>query len=206
MAFELADLPFAMKALEPHMSERTLQFHHGKHHAGYVKKLNALTEGSELADLPLEEVVRHSAKDGAQQAIFNNAAQVWNHDFFWNCMSPESNQPNGRLAERLKADFGDVDKFHEAFVAAAMGRFGSGWAWLVAGDGKLEVVTTANAGVPFTEDKTPLLTCDVWEHAYYLDYQNERERFVRVFLEHLVDWSAVGERLAKLAEAGRIAA
>ena len=205
MAFELPALPYAENALEPYMSERTLQFHHGKHHAGYVKQLNKLTDGSDLAALTLEEVVRRTARDSARQAIFNNAAQAWNHDFFWHCMSPEANQPDGQLAERLKSDFGALDRFHEAFLAEATGRFGSGWAWLVAVGGKLEVTSTVNAGVPFTDGSIPLLACDVWEHAYYLDYQNQRERYVKVFLEHLVDWSAVAERLAELAKARQIA-
>jgi Fe-Mn family superoxide dismutase len=195
MAFELPALPFDKDALEPHMSAKTLEFHHGKHHKKYVDKLNELVKGTKFAKMDLTDVIRETAENPAHKGIFNNAAQTWNHTFFWNCMSPHGGgTPHSGFARRIDADFGDHDGFKRAFKEAATARFGSGWAWLVANGDKLEIVTTSNAGNPLTDDKVCLLTCDVWEHAYYLDYQNRRSDFVDAFLDHLVNWNYVIEQ------------
>ena len=191
MPFKLPALPYAQEALEPHISARTLQFHHGKHHKTYVETLNKLIEGGKFADMSLEEIIRATADatDGAEKKIFNNAAQVWNHAFFWHSLSPHGGgEPNGDLLARIQKDFGGLDEFRAKFKEAAVGQFGSGWAWLVDDKGKLAIVTTANAMTPIAKGQKPLLTCDVWEHAYYLDYQNERPKFVETFLRHLVHW------------------
>jgi Fe-Mn family superoxide dismutase len=191
MPFKLPALPYAEDALEPHISARTLQFHHGKHHKTYVETLNKLIEGGKFADMSLEDIIRTTAdaKDGAEKKIFNNAAQVWNHAFFWHCLSPHGGgEPEGDLLARIKTDFGGLDEFRAKFKEAAVGQFGSGWAWLIDENGKLAIVTTANAMTPIAKGQKPLLTCDVWEHAYYLDYQNERPKFVETFLRHLVHW------------------
>jgi Fe-Mn family superoxide dismutase len=192
MPFKLPALPYAEDALEPHVSARTFQFHHGKHHKTYVETLNKLIEGGKFADMELEEIIRATAdaKDGDEKKIFNNAAQVWNHAFFWHSMSPHGGgEPDGVLRERIEKDFGGLDEFRDKFKTAATGQFGSGWAWLVEEKGKLAIVATANAMTPIAKKgQTPLLTCDVWEHAYYLDYQNERPRFVETFLTKLSHW------------------
>lgn len=207
MTFRLPDLPYALDALAPHMSAETLKYHHGKHHAGYVKKLNDAVEGTGLADLSLEEIIHKTADDEDQVGVFNNAAQVWNHGFFWRCMTPGGGgRPEGELARQIDADFGSFDAFREAFREAATGRFGSGWAWLVSEGGKLKVVSTPNAVPPMTHGQQALLTCDVWEHAYYLDYQNERPRFVETFLDHLVNWDFVAERFEMQGEGNSTAA
>jgi Fe-Mn family superoxide dismutase len=186
---ELPALPYAKNALEPHVSERTLEFHHGKHHAAYVKNANKLIKDTAMADAPLVDLVKSAAGDAKKAGLFNNTAQVWNHTFFWNSMSPAGGgQPSGSLAKRIDADFGSYDKFAEAFLQAATTQFGSGWAWLVEADGKLQVTKTANADTPVAHGGKPLLTIDVWEHAYYLDYQNRRPDFVKAFLEHLANW------------------
>ncbi len=191
MTFTLPVLPYADDALEPHVSARTLQFHHGKHHKTYVETLNKLIDGTKFADMPLEEIIRATAdaKDGDDKKIFNNAAQVWNHAFFWHSMSPHGGgEPDGTLLARIKTDFGGLDEFRAKFKEAAVGQFGSGWTWLIEEKGKLAIVTTPNAMTPIAKGQTPLLTCDVWEHAYYLDYQNERPKFVESFLRHLIHW------------------
>jgi Fe-Mn family superoxide dismutase len=191
MPFKLPPLPYAEDALEPHMSARTLQFHHGKHHKTYVETLNKLIDGGKFADMPLEEIIRATAdaKDGDEKKIFNNAAQVWNHAFFWHCLSPHGGgEPSGDLLKRIAKDFGGIDDFRAKFKEAAVGQFGSGWTWLVEEKGKLAIVTTSNAMTPIAKGQKPLLTCDVWEHAYYLDYQNERPKFVETFLRHLAHW------------------
>lgn len=201
MAFKLPDLPYAKDALEPHMSARTLEFHHGKHHAGYVDKLNAAIEGTDLADKSLEDIIRATENDASKSGVFNNAAQVWNHTFFWNSMSPNGGgKPSGDIADRIGQCFeGGYDGFRTAFADAAKGQFGSGWAWLVAKGGKLEIRKTPNAHTPVTESGvTPLLTLDVWEHAYYLDYQNKRPDFIEAYLDHLVNWDFAAENLAKI--------
>ena len=198
MAFELPPLPYAKDALEPHMSANTFDFHHGKHHNAYIVNRNGLLEGNALAGSSLEEIIKATAGDAAKAGIFNNAAQVWNHTFFWSSMKPSGGgKPTGDLAAKIDADFGSFDAFKDAFKAAGATQFGSGWAWLVVGaDGKLEVVKTPNAENPMTQGKTPLLTCDVWEHAYYLDYQNRRPDFLASFLDNLANWDFAAANLA----------
>ena len=190
MTFTLPELPYAKDALEPHISSKTLDFHHGKHHNAYVTKLNELIGGSGLEGKTLEEIITATNGDSDKAAIFNNAAQVWNHTFYWNSMKPNGGgAPDGALAEAIDRDFGSYDKFKEAFKAAGAGQFGSGWAWLVADkDNKLSVVKTPNAVNPITDGLTPLLTMDVWEHAYYLDYQNKRPAYIDTFLDKLINW------------------
>ncbi len=197
MAFELPALPYAQDALEPHISANTLGFHHGKHHNTYVVNLNNLTKDTPLADQSLEEVIKAVAGDVSKAGIFNNAAQVWNHTFYWNSMKPGGGgAPTGDLAAKIDAAFGSLDKFKEEFKAAAVGQFGSGWAWLVADGGSLKIVKTGNAETPITNGQTPLITCDVWEHAYYLDFQNRRPDYVQAFLDNLVNWDFAAANLA----------
>ncbi len=197
MAFELPALPYASDALQPYMSAETFSFHHGKHHAAYVTNLNKLIEGTDLASKSLEEIVKATFGDPAKAGIFNNAAQVWNHTFFWESMKPGGGgAPTGAIADKINADLGGYDKFVEAFKTAAATQFGSGWAWLVLENGTLKVTKTSNAENPLVHGQVPLLTLDVWEHAYYLDYQNKRPDFISAYLEHLVNWDAVNARLA----------
>jgi Fe-Mn family superoxide dismutase len=198
MAFELPPLPYPKNALEPHVSERTMDFHYGRHHQAYVTNLNNLVKDSPLERQSLEEIIKATYKDSSKTGIFNNAAQVWNHTFFWHSMKPQGGgAPSGNVAAAINKDCGGLDKFKEQFKAAAVGQFGSGWAWLVAERGQLKIVPTPNAVNPLAEGQTALLTCDVWEHAYYLDYQNRRPDFVQTFLDHLVNWDFVAENLAK---------
>ncbi|MEW6752131.1 MAG: superoxide dismutase [Candidatus Latescibacterota bacterium] len=198
MAFQLPSLPYPQDALEPHMTARTLSFHHGKHHAGYVTRLNSLIAGTDLERLALDEIVRTTADAADKRAIFNNAAQVWNHTFFWSCMAPGGGgTPTGELAARIDAAFGGLREFSEKFTGAAANRFGSGWAWLVLDGEELKVVDTPNAETPVSQGTVPLLTVDVWEHAYYLDFQNRRPDFLQTFMEHLVDWSFVAGNLRR---------
>lgn len=210
MTITVPDLPYAKNALEPHMSERTLEFHYEKHHKGYAKKLDAaLKDHSEYSKLSLEEIIRKSSKgdESVKKAVFNNAAQVWNHTFFWEGMTPdEPGKPEGRLAEMIDSDLGGLDKFKEAFAKAGETRFGSGYAWLVLEKGKLKVVATLNAETPLVGDAEPLLCCDVWEHAYYLDVQNDRAKFMQTFVNNLINWKEVAKRLeAAPAEAKKAA-
>ena len=188
--FVLADLPYAETALEPQISARTLALHHGKHHAGYVARLNELVEGTVYAVLSLEGVVVGAAKDPHAKAIFDNAAQAWNHDFHWHSMRPGGGgPPEGRIRAALERDIGDEGQVREAFAKVAADRFGSGWVWLAARkDGRLEVTATGNADTPLMWGKAPLLAIDVWEHAYYLDYQNRRADYVAAWLDKLADW------------------
>lgn len=198
MTFELMPLPYAKSALEPHMSAKTIEFHHGKHHQAYVTNLNNLVKNTPPAAKSLESIIRETAKDTSKAGIFNNAAQIWNHNCFWNSMKPVGGgAPVGDLASRIDRDFGSLEKFKELFQEAALGQFGSGWAWLVADKGDLKIVKTANAMTPIVEGQVPLLACDVWEHAYYLDYQNRRPDFVRVFLGQLVNWDFAARNLAR---------
>jgi Fe-Mn family superoxide dismutase len=198
MAFELPALPWAKDALAPHVSADTIGFHHGKHHAAYISKLNAAVEGTPMAEMSLEQIMLQTAGDAAKAGIFNNAAQTWNHTFFWNSMSPDGGgEPTGRLKEMIDESFGSFDAFKEEFSNKAVTLFGSGWTWLVVANGKLEIVQTVNAGNPMTDGKTPLITLDVWEHAYYLDFQNRRPDFIQAFLAHLVNWKFATENLAK---------
>ncbi|MCB0222010.1 MAG: superoxide dismutase [Chrysiogenetes bacterium] len=196
MAFELPALPYDKAALEPHMSANTFSFHYEKHHNAYVTNLNKLTDGTDLAGKSLEEIIKATAGDAGKAGIFNNAAQVWNHTFFWNSMKPKGGgKPSGKIAEAIDKSFGSYDKFVEEFSAAAATQFGSGWAWLVKDGDKLAIVKTANAGNPMTDGKTPILTLDVWEHAYYLDYQNRRPDFIKTYLESLVNWDFANANL-----------
>jgi len=198
MAFELPPLPYAQDALEPHISANTLGFHHGKHHNTYVTNLNNLTKDTPLADKSLEDIILEVAGNAEKQGIFNNAAQVWNHTFYWHSMKPNGGgAPSGDLAAKIEADFGGFDKFAEAFKQAATTQFGSGWAWLVVENGTLKVTKTGNADTPMAHGQTALLTIDVWEHAYYLDFQNRRPDYISTFLEKLVNWDFVAENLAK---------
>jgi Fe-Mn family superoxide dismutase len=197
MPFELPALPYAQNALEPHISANTFSFHHGKHHNTYVVNLNKMIDGTPLASKSLEEIILDSAGDASKAGIFNNAAQVWNHTFFWHSMKPGGGgKPTGKIAKMIDESFGSYDKFAEEFKAAGAGQFGSGWAWLVEDGGKLAVMKTPNAELPMTKGKKALLTCDVWEHAYYLDYQNRRPDFLAAFLDHLVNWDFAEKNLA----------
>lgn len=197
MAFALPDLPYAADALAPHISAETLGFHHGKHHKTYVDKANAALPGSAYEGLSLEETIAKSWAD-KDMGMFNNAGQIWNHTFYWNSMSPNGGgKPTGALADAIDASFGSFENFVKEFTNAGATQFGSGWAWLVAKDGKLEVRKTLNAETPLTEaGVTPLLTMDVWEHAYYLDYQNRRPDYMGAFLEHLVNWDFAAKNFA----------
>ena len=198
MAISLPALPYAENALDPHYSAKTISFHYGKHHKTYVDNLNKLIAGTPLESKSLEEIIMASAGDSSKAGLFNNAAQVWNHTFFWNCMRPGGGgRPKGDPAARIDSTFGSYEKFAEQFKAAAVGRFGSGWAWLVLDGGALKITSTANADTPMAGKQTALLTVDVWEHAYYLDYQNRRPDFVQAFLDHLVNWDFVAANLAK---------
>jgi Fe-Mn family superoxide dismutase len=204
MTIRVADLPYEKNALEPHMSERTVEFHYEKHHKGYARKVNDAIEGTKLQNKSLEGVIKETAGDDQRCSLFNNAAQVWNHDFFWAGMAPQATgKPSGELARLIDGAFGDFDGFKSAFVEAATGRFGSGYAWLVLADGHLKIISTPNADTPLTGPEKPLLCCDVWEHAYYLDYQNKRGKFVKAFVDELIDWAAVAERLKPAASASR---
>ena len=192
MAFELPALPYAMNALEPYISERTMEFHYGKHHKAYVDNLNKLIAGTHFEQMSLEEIIRKTAGKTEYAGIFNNAAQAWNHAFFWTCMQPGGGgEPTGEMKKKIERSFGGYDKFREEFAAAATTQFGSGWAWLAEDEesGKLKVIKTANAETPIAHGLKPLLTVDVWEHAYYLDYQNRRPDFVNAFLDHLAKWN-----------------
>lgn len=192
MAFELPALPYAMNALEPYISERTMEFHYGKHHKAYVDNLNKLIAGTHFEQMSLEEIIRKTAGKTEYAGIFNNAAQAWNHAFFWTCMQPGGGgEPAGEMKKKIERSFGGYDKFREEFAAAATTQFGSGWAWLAEDEesGKLKVIKTANADMPIAHGLKPLLTVDVWEHAYYLDYQNRRPDFVNAFLDHLAKWN-----------------
>ncbi|ABA49219.1 superoxide dismutase [Burkholderia pseudomallei 1710b] len=192
MAHTLPPLPYAEDALAPHISQETIQFHYGKHHQAYVTNLNNLIPGSEFENLPLEEIVKKSSG-----GIFNNAAQIWNHTFFWNSLSPNGGgAPTGALGDAINAKWGSFDAFKEAFTKAAVGTFGSGWAWLVKkADGSLDIVSTSNAATPLTTADKPLVTIDVWEHAYYIDYRNARPKFVEAFW-NIVNWDFAAKNFA----------
>lgn len=195
--FTLPPLPYADDALSPVISANTIGFHYGKHHQGYVNNLNQLVAGTPLADQSLEAVVKATAGKTEQTAIFNNAAQVRNHTFYWNSLAPKGGgKPTGALAEQIDKSFGDYDKFKAEFTKAATGQFGSGWAWLVWDGEKLVVTKTGNADTPLTQDQKPLLTVDVWEHAYYLDYQNRRADYVAAVLDKLINWEFAAKNLA----------
>lgn len=197
MAYELPPLPYNYTALEPHISKSTLEFHHDKHHAGYVNKFNAAVEGSDLARQPIEDAIKTLAKDPEKSGVFNNAAQAWNHTFYWNSMKPGGGgQPTGELMKKIESDFGSYEMFAEAFKNAGATQFGSGWAWLVLEGDTLKVTKTLNADNPLTKGQVPLLTMDVWEHAYYLDYQNQRPDYIGAFLGNLVNWDFAAQNMA----------
>jgi Fe-Mn family superoxide dismutase len=193
MAFELPPLPYRKDALAPHMSEQTLDFHYGKHHQTYVDTLNKLVDGTDNAHKSLEEIIL-SAEPGP---VFNNAAQTWNHTFFWSCMTPGGGDPDGDVSTALEQSFGSVDDFKQAFTDQAKTLFGSGWTWLAKGDDGLEILQTKDADLPLKHGKTALLTLDVWEHAYYLDFQNARPAYIETWLENLVNWEFAASNLAK---------
>lgn len=199
MAFTLKPLPFAKDSLGPTMSAQTLEHHHGKHHAAYVKKLNELIAGTKHENADLESIIRATADgDVKQKKIFNDAAQTWNHDFFWDCIAPNGGgTPPEPLMKRIKTAFSSVENFREKFIDAAVDQFGSGWAWLVADKGKLTIVTTHDADNPLTTASHALWTCDVWEHAYYLDYQQERAAFVKAVIDNVANWQFVSKRLVE---------
>ena len=192
MKHKLPELKFEMDALQPHISKETLEFHYGKHHNAYVTNLNNLIPGTEFENMSLEDIINKAQAGG----IFNNAAQVWNHSFYWNCLSPNGgSKPEGKLLEAIEKSFGSFDEFKDQFTKSAITNFGSGWTWLVQnGDDSLELINTSNAGTALTSGKTPLLTCDVWEHAYYVDYRNARPQYVEAFW-NLVNWDFVNDNL-----------
>lgn len=191
MAIELPALPYDRTALEPHISGETIDYHYGKHHKTYVDNLNKMIEGTEFASMPLEEIIRKS-----QGGMFNNAAQIWNHTFYWNCLSPKGGgEPTGKLGDAINKAFGSFEKFKEEFTKVSVGTFGSGWGWLVQRpDGSLALVSTSNAATPLTGEDIALLTCDVWEHAYYIDYRNARPKYVEAFW-NLVNWDFVASNM-----------
>ena len=191
MAITLPALPYSNDALMPHITPETLEFHYGKHHKTYVDKLNGMVPGTEFENASLEEIVKKSSG-----GIFNNAAQVWNHTFYWNCLAPKAGgEPTGTLKSKIDQTFGSFDQFKEQFTQAALNQFGSGWAWLVQNaDGTLSITSTSNADTPLKEGKTPLMTCDVWEHAYYIDYRNARPKYLEAFWQ-LVNWKFVESQL-----------
>jgi superoxide dismutase, Fe-Mn family len=198
MAFEQPALPYDSGALEPYMTAKTFEFHYGKHHAAYVTNLNNLTKDTPMATMSLEEIIKATYGDASKAGIFNNAAQVWNHTFFWNSMkSRGGGAPTGDLAAQIDAAFGSFDQFKDAFKTAATTQFGSGWAWLVKEGGTLKVTKTGNAENPLVHGQTPLITLDVWEHAYYIDYQNRRPDFITTYLDSLVNWDFAAANLAK---------
>ena len=194
MLHTLPPLPYAENALDPVISANTLSFHYGKHHKTYVDNLNKLIAGTELADLPLEEIITAVAGKADKIGVFNNAAQVWNHTFYWNSLSPKGGgNPPAELKQKIEASFDTVDACKKELATAATTQFGSGWAWLVQDGDKLKVVKTGNADLPLTQGIKPLLTIDVWEHAYYLDYQNRRVDYVNAILDKLINWSFAAE-------------
>lgn len=197
MPFDLPYLPFSKDELEPHISTRTIEFHHGKHHQAYVNNLNTAIKDTPFAEAALEDIIKQTYGDDTKAGIFNNAAQVWNHTFFWNSLKPGGGgAPSGKVNEALCAAFGNVESFKEQFKQTGVSQFGSGWVWLVAEAGALKIVKTANAVTPVVLGQTPLVTCDVWEHAYYLDYQNRRPDFIQTFLDKLINWDFIAANLA----------
>jgi Fe-Mn family superoxide dismutase len=202
MQITLPQLPYPYDALEPHISRTTLEVHHGKHHRAYVEKVKTLAREVRLADQPLERIIQQTAGQDSHRALFNNAAQAWNHAFYWRSLRPAGGgKPQGEIAERMQADLGGYDSFVERLAAAATGQFGSGWAWLVLDGNRLHVTQTANADTPLAHGQTPLLALDVWEHAYYLDYQNRRADYVSAVIEHLINWDFANRNLSRRAPA-----
>jgi Fe-Mn family superoxide dismutase len=196
MSIELPPLPYGESDLAPHISAKTLSFHYGKHHKAYVDNTNKMIEGTDLGKASLEEIIKAAHGKADKRGLFNNAAQVWNHSFYWKSLSPKGGgQPTGKLLDRIKSDFGDFAAFREALAKAAVSQFGSGWAWVVLDGGTLKVEQTANADNPLTAGKKALLTIDVWEHAYYLDYQNRRPAYVDAVLDKLLNWEFAAKNL-----------
>jgi len=195
MAILLPELPYAKDALAPVISANTLDFHHGKHHKAYVDNLNKLIAGTELETKSLEEIIQIAAKDAAKAGIFNNAAQIWNHSFYWQCLKKGGGTPAGKIAEKINATWGSYDKFVEELKNAGATQFGSGWAWLVLEGDQLKITKTANADTPIVHGQKALLTIDVWEHAYYLDYQNRRPDYLTAIIENLINWDFVNANL-----------
>lgn len=195
--FILPELPFAKDSFAPHFSSETFDYHHGKHHQTYVTNLNNLLQNNQsLAGKSLEEIIKISSNDSALAGVFNNAAQVWNHTFFWYSIKPNGGgKPSGKMLEQLNKDFGSFENFTTEFKQAAVSQFGSGWAWLVWHEDKLQIVKTANAETPITKNIKPLLACDVWEHAYYIDYRNKRPDYVSIYIEHMINWEIAEKRL-----------
>ena len=197
MAIELPGLPYPIESLAPHVSAATLEFHHGKHHKAYVDKLNAAIRGSAYESQSLETIIA-SAYEADDTGVFNNAAQTWNHTFLWNSMSPNGGgEPTGVLADEINARFGGIEEFRAEFKKSALGQFGSGWTWLVRTDDGLDIVNTGNADTPLIHGMTPLLTLDVWEHAYYLDFQNRRDAYIDAFLSDLINWDFASSNLER---------
>jgi len=195
--FKLPSLPYNDNALAPYLSAQTLSFHYGKHHQTYVTKLNELVQPTVLESETLEGIIKQTAGQPDKAPIFNNAAQSWNHSFYWKCMKANGGgKPNGAVANKIESSFGGYDKFKEAFAKAALTQFGSGWAWLVSDKGALKVIKTQNADTPIVSGLTPVLTLDVWEHAYYLDYQNRRSDYIQAFLDHLANWDFANENIS----------
>jgi Fe-Mn family superoxide dismutase len=195
MAFTLPELPFDRDALGPHMSGETLDFHHGKHHKAYVDKANGMVGGSDLEGASLVEAIR-AAKERGDKPLFNNTAQIWNHSFFWQCLAPAgSTRPSGKLREMIGSDFGGEEQLLEALTKESVNHFASGWGWLILNNGKLEVTSLHDADTPVAHSVTPLLTIDVWEHAYYIDYRNDRPKFVKTILENIINWDFVAQNL-----------
>jgi superoxide dismutase, Fe-Mn family len=197
MAIILPDLPFAKDALVPHISANTLDYHYGKHHNAYVTNLNNLLADTDLASAPLESIITKTVGNAEKVGVFNNAAQVWNHTFYWNSMKANGGgEPNGNIADLINGTFGSFDNFVAEFKKAGTTQFGSGWAWLILDNGQLKITKTANADTPIAHGQTPLATVDVWEHAYYLDYQNRRPDYLAVFMEHLINWDFINANLS----------
>jgi superoxide dismutase, Fe-Mn family len=196
-AIQLPPLPYSQNALEPFISQKTVEFHYGKHHLAYVEKTNDLIRGTTLAPLPLEEIIKQTAGSQEKVAIFNNAAQVWNHNFYWQSMKPGGSKPEGDLLKKIQASFGSLENLKKQLQDAALAQFGSGWAWLVVDGDKLKVVKTGNAENPMIQGQTPLLAIDVWEHAYYLDYQNRRADYIKALIDNLLNWEFAAANLPK---------
>jgi superoxide dismutase, Fe-Mn family len=198
MAISLPVLFYEKSALAPYISQQTIEYHYGKHHNAYVINTNKLIEGTDLSNQDLETIIKKTSKDASKSSIFNNAAQAWNHSFYWACMRPGGGgPPSGIIAEKIATDFGSYEKFAEQFKDAGMTQFGSGWAWLILRDNHLELMKTSNADTPLAHGLKPLLTVDVWEHAYYLDYQNRRADYLGSFLEHLINWEFVNSLISQ---------
>ncbi len=198
MAYQQPALPYAENALEPHISAKTISFHYGKHHVAYITNYNNLVAGTPFDAMSLEEVIAATANDAQKVGVFNNGAQAWNHSFYWNCLSPNGGgEPTGELAAKIAADFGSFDKFKDELKAAAATQFGSGWAWLVLDGDTLKVTKTGNAQTPMTSGQKPILTIDVWEHAYYLDFQNRRPDYVASVIDNLLNWEFAAANFAQ---------